>query len=88
MRTNPIWDWLSNFYNPNNGSYVISRAASHTLKKIARIYILDGSGNECERWVYYGAFPTEIDFGELDMSDADVVKVTLTLRYDRAYFSF
>jgi hypothetical protein len=88
MRTNPIWDWLSNFYNPNNGSYVISRAASHTLKKIARIYILDGSGNECERWVYYGAFPTEIDFGELDMSDADVVKVTLTLRYDRAVVSY
>jgi hypothetical protein len=88
MRTNPIWDWLSKFYDPNTGAYKISSNGIHNLKKVARVYILDGQGNECERWLYYGAFPTEIEFGELDMTDPDMVKVTLTLRYDRAVVSY
>ena len=59
---------------------------SQTFKRTIQIFMLDGCGNAIESWTYMHAFPTDIEFGETDMSANDVMKVNLTLRYDRAYW--
>ena len=55
------------------------------IKRNILIHVFDGSGNEIERWAYANCYPTEIDFGDLDMGDQDICRVTCTMRYDRAY---
>lgn len=59
---------------------------SQTFKRTIQIFMLDGCGNAIESWTYMHAFPTDIEFGETDMSANDVMRVNLTLRYDRAYW--
>lgn len=82
-----IWDWLTRFYNPATGEYYTAGQIAQgrsTIKKTSIVHVLDGTGTEIERWNYINSWPNEIDFGELDMSDNDLLKVNLTLRYDRA----
>jgi hypothetical protein len=45
---------------------------------------LDGQGDPLEQWCYYNAWPQEVEFGDFDMTSTDVMRVNLTLRYDRA----
>jgi hypothetical protein len=59
---------------------------SQTFKRTIQIFMLDGCGNAIEAWTYMHAFPTDVEFGETDMTGNDVMKVNLTLRYDRAYW--
>ena len=44
-----------------------------------------GCGDVMEEWVYSNIWPNNIEWGDLDMSNQDVVTVEMTLRYDRAY---
>ena len=43
-------------------------------------------GDILEQWIYENVYPSEINWGELDMDSSDVVVVEMTLRFDRAYF--
>jgi len=51
----------------------------------AFITMYDGCGIELERWTLENVWPSEVDFGELDMGSSDVSMITMTLKYDRAY---
>jgi len=53
-------------------------------KRTARIILLDGHGRNIEQWELQACWPIDIDWGELDMSNSDVLDVKFTLRYDRA----
>lgn len=83
---NPIWEnWLKPFYNPKDGMYNFIIDANY--KKTAILTMLDGCGNIMESWTFENAYPEEINFDELDMSSNDIVNITLSLKYDRAYFN-
>jgi len=83
----PVWDWLTKIYDPkgdeNNWKPAVSGLDS--FKKNCTLEMYDGCGNVMEKWKFEGAWPQNIEFGELDMSSSEVVTIDLTLRYDRAY---
>lgn len=54
------------------------------FKRDATLELYDGCGNIIEQWIFENAYPSSIDWGELDMDSNDIVMVDLTLRYDRA----
>jgi len=94
----PIWKWLtagkkkdgkndSGIYDPNAsepGQQWKARFTS-TYKFKVKLEMLDGCGEVVETWIYDHAWPENIEFGDLDYGDSEVVTVDVTLRYDRAY---
>lgn len=81
--SNPVFTWLQRCYNPCTGRFLPSVGNNFKLKGTLELY--NGCGDILERWVYENIYPQSIEFGELEMSNAEVVTVDLTLRYDRAY---
>lgn len=80
----PVWDnWLKNFYNPEDGSYLPPIDAEY--KKDATLKLYDGCGYTLEQWKFEKCYPSELDFETLDMSETGIIHINLTLRYDRAY---
>jgi len=88
--TNPAWEWITKIYNIRNEGGDIKMNFYGSLysnfKRNVKIFMLDGCGYAMEAWTYMNAFPTDIDFGEVDMGQNNAMKVTMTLRYDRAYW--
>ena len=86
---NPIIDWLSNQYNPQQGTWKVGvgkNERDNFKKQTATLEMYDGCGNVQEKWAFENVWPNNIEWGELDMSDSGYVTIDLTLRYDRAYF--
>lgn len=81
--SNPVFTWLQRCYNPCTGRFLASVGNNFKLKGTLELY--NGCGDILERWVYENIYPQSIEFGELEMSNAEVVTIDLTLRYDRAY---
>ena len=91
-QNNPVWDWIKKIYDPENNNYagsIINLAFDESgyFKRDITIYMLDGCGNAIESWTYENAYPTEVEFGDTDMGTSEIMKVNLTLRYDRAYWN-
>jgi hypothetical protein len=96
---NPIYEWILSLYGtqPNKarpsgrGRYAGSnekftyKFASEFKQPYANIKMYDGCGSEIERWTLENVWPSEADFGELDMGTSEAALITLTLKYDRAY---
>jgi hypothetical protein len=83
---NPIWtNWIKPFYSPEVGIYNYVLDAKY--KKEAILTMLDGCGNTIESWTFENAYPEEINFDDLDMSSNDILNISLSLKYDRAYFN-
>jgi hypothetical protein len=81
---NPIWtNWIKPFYSPEIGIYNYVLDAKY--KKEATLTMLDGCGNKIESWRFENAYPEEINFDDLDMSSNDILNISLSLKYDRAY---
>lgn len=83
--SHPVFDWIKKVYNPCKSDNIWSPSIGTDFKKIGRLEILDGCGNVSETWVWENIWPTNAEFGELDMSNSEVIVCELTLRYDRAY---
>jgi hypothetical protein len=73
------------YNNPAPYLQSVNGQSQSRIKRNMLIHVFDGYGTEIERWAYANCYPTEIDFGDLDMNDQDVCRVTCTMRYDRAY---
>ena len=52
--------------------------------KTVNLKSLDPLGNIAEEWELGGAWPREVDFGELDWASSEAQTITLTLRYNTA----
>jgi phage tail-like protein len=57
-------------------------------KKDIDIFMLGPVGDKVEQWKLIGAFPTQVNFGDLDASSNEVATVTMTLTYDYAILEF
>lgn len=83
--TNGVFEWIQLYYDPTqDGSNTM--AFPGTFKKSsASLELYSGCGDVLETWTYDNPYPQNIEFGELEMESSDIVVVTMTLRYDRAY---
>jgi hypothetical protein len=81
--THPVFDWIQKCYDPKAGDWfpVIGKQ----FLKDAFLELYNGCGEVVERWVYEQAWPQNIEFGELNMADSEIVTCDLTLRYARAF---
>lgn len=88
---NPVFDWLKTIYDPTDREdafkygVITDNTRNQFIKREASCLLYDGCGETIERWTYDFAWPTDIDWGELNMESSDVVYIDLTLRYARAY---
>ncbi len=82
-RGSKVIDWLKQVYDAEKGTYRPS--CDGTFKKRCTLEMYDGCGETCETWIFENAWPQVIEWGELDMADAGIVTIDITLRYDRAY---
>ena len=83
---NPVFEWIKQVYNPRDGFWQPPiLPGKDYFKRTCRLKLYDGCGEVVETWVYENAWPQTIEFGELDMSQSEVVTIDITLRYDRAY---
>lgn len=91
---NVIFDWLERIYNPSASvdeiqfAPVLEPINGTDTYKVPKctLELYDGCGNVLETWYFENVYPSEINWGELDMDSADLVMCDLTIRYDRAYF--
>jgi len=84
-KTNPIFKWLKEQYEPCEDKGTWKVPTEDAWKKTGRLKMYDGCGNVIEEWVFANIWPNNIEWGDLDMSSNDYVTVELTLRYDRAW---
>jgi hypothetical protein len=96
---NPVFDWvrlnesgipstsagISGIYDPEIGKW--NPVITAGFKRDAKLLLLGGCGETLEDWTIEGCYPQNIEWGELDMDNSDLITVDLTLRYDRAYIN-
>jgi hypothetical protein len=86
----PIMTWLRQQYDPSpvgcSAWYPCIDPLS--FKTCAQLLLLDGCGNIVESWTLEHCYPENVDFGELDMSNMEIITADVTLRYDRAFQTF
>ena len=56
-----------------------------SLKQTAYLVMYDGKGVPLEQWVFEGAWPQDINFGDLAYDDSGISMIEFQLRYDRAF---
>ena len=61
---------------------------SEFYKKTIKIEMLGPVGDVVETWTLYGAFPLQVNFGELDMTSNDPAQIELQIAYDYAVLEF
>lgn len=85
-KKHPVVEWLSKIYEINKESgFKWKPSIGQQFKKDAKLKLYDGCGNVMESWVMQNAWPQSVEFGDLDMGSQEIVTVSVTLRYDRAY---
>ena len=57
-------------------------------KKNFALKLLDGLGNVVERWNFIGAWPMEVDYGDLDYASSENMVISVNIRYDEARQEF
>lgn len=66
---------------PGNGSI------SAGYKRQCSILLFGPDGSMERHWTLAGCWPSSVDYGSLDMKSAEVVFITLTIRYDEAFYT-
>ena len=57
-------------------------------KKNFSLKMLDGLGNVVEKWTFIGAWPTSVDFQDLNYGENDAAQVQFTIRMDSCFLEF
>lgn len=79
-----IMDWLRLNYEPLTG-----RMGYATFyKKDITLKILDPQGTVVQLWDITGAWPSDINWGDLDYASSDIVEISYTLRFDSAVLQY
>lgn len=61
---------------------------SSMYKQDVTLQQLSAPGETIEEWTLKGVFLKDINFGDLDWSNTDAVKISATLRYDWAFLNY
>lgn len=82
-RPHPIMRWVQDAYRPERGEFY--PIEEYCFKKQGELLMLDGCGETMESWTIDNMWPQQVNFGELDYGNSEVVTCDVTFRYDRAY---
>lgn len=88
---NPLFRWITEIYEPSLGIfYQPNMFPGPDMGFIRQCYLqlFDGCGNTVEKWVFEDAWPQNINFQSLDMTQQGIVMADITLRYARAYIEY
>jgi len=89
VNNSSILGWVSSVYNIFDPINLEMGQAPEQYEGAGRLTLYDGCGYPLEGWIMAGMWPTNVNFGELDMSDSAECTVELTVRYrDILYRSF
>jgi len=79
-----IMDWLRLNYEPLTG-----RMGYATFyKKDITLKLLDPQGTVVELWDIRGAWPQDINWGDLDYASSDNAEIAFTMRFDNATLQY
>jgi hypothetical protein len=79
-----IMDWVRLNYEPLTGRM----GYASFYKKDLQLKLLDPQGTVVELWDIKGAWPQDINFGDLDYATSDNAEIAYTLRFDNATLQF
>lgn len=79
-----VMDWLRIVHDDAVGR--MGYAAMY--KRNFALKLTDPGGNVVEKWNIIGAWPREVNFGDLDYANSDAVTATITIRMDQARHEF
>lgn len=79
-----IMDWLRLNYEPLTGRM----GYAEFYKKDITLKLLDPQGTVVELWDITGAWPQDINWGDLDYATSDNVEINFSLRFDNATLQF
>jgi hypothetical protein len=75
-----IYTWLLLHHDSESGA----EGYKGEYAKDITLTLFGPDGTEVERWNIKNAWVTSVDFGSLDYSNADIINVSVTLRFDYA----
>lgn len=75
-----LYAWQQQIHNAKSGAQGAKKNIAHNLA----IVQIDGNGNAVRVWNVYRAWPTTVEFANLDSADDGVQEVNVTLRFDWA----
>ena len=81
----PVWDWIYFIYRPEKGRYFPIIHNGDSFKKQGFLKLYSGCGDIIESWTFENCWPEQINFGDLDMGNNEVITCDITLKYDRAW---
>jgi hypothetical protein len=90
---NPVSNWLYNLYIPRSGKWGFPAKSggggsdASSFIKTCSLELYSGCGDVLETWTFEDVWPQQIDWGDLDMANTEIVTIDLTLRYGRAYIT-
>jgi hypothetical protein len=79
-----IMDWLRLCHEPLTGR----DGYSLFYKMNIQFKMLGPVGDVIELWTLHGAFPSQVNFGEMDWSSTEMVNITATIAYDYAILEY
>lgn len=79
-----IMDWVRLNYEPLTGRM----GYASFYKKDIQLKLLDPQGTVVELWDIKGAWPQDINFGDLDYATSDNAEISYSLRFDNATLQF
>jgi len=79
---NTVHKWMKSVYDFETDT----PGLPDEYKKSAHILLLGPFGTPERIWNLTGVWPSKIDFGNLDMADNNMVKISLELQYDSAVY--
>lgn len=59
-------------------------ALPSAYKSTVTLQVRDGQGEPTETWKIYNAWPESTNWNELDYTTSDILRIEVTMRYDRA----
>jgi hypothetical protein len=80
---NPVFTWIQKAYDPTSGNWTPVGGSGFLINSTLQLF--DGCGNIIETWAWENVWPQQVEFGDLDMGNHELVVCTVTLRYARAY---
>lgn len=79
-----VSDWLRRCHEPLTGR----DGYANFYKMEISFKMLGPVGDVVEKWTLHGAFPTQVNFGEMDWSSTEMVNIQATIAYDYAILEY
>lgn len=85
--TKGIYQWLINVFDFRAATKKFMASKRCSYGGVVTITMYDGCGGKIEEWQLLDAWPTAVDFGQLDHKSNELSKISLTLRYSQVRYT-